>query len=118
MKTNNFKTLRAYNINWLKNASAKDTGAQQMVIDSKDENNIVIKSFTNKFGHIFSDVEPMAFIEASKFNFNVMEMITDNNHKVYFDIDAKTSTISDRPNYRASVISELNEVFPNADWAI
>ena len=83
MKTNNFKTLRAYNINWLKNASPQDTGAQQMVINSKDENNIAIKSFTNKFGHIFSDVQPSEFIEASKFNFNLMEIITNNTHKVF-----------------------------------
>lgn len=118
MKTNNFKTVRAYNINWLKNATNNDTGAQQMVINSKQDNNIVIKSFTNKFGHIFSDVKPSEFIEASKFNFNLMEIINNNVHKVYFDIDAKTETIKDKTNYRAFCISEIEKIFPASDMAL
>ena len=41
-----FKTLRAYNINWLKNASEK-CGAQNMVINSKPIGNIGAVSYTH-----------------------------------------------------------------------
>ena len=118
MKTNNFKNLRSYNIDWLKNASANKTGAQQMLINSKPDHHMAIQSYTTKNGHIYADVDPKAFILASKYNFNLMEIITDNYHTIYFDIDAKANTITDKAHFRALVISELEKVFPNADWAI
>ena len=47
-----------------------------------------------------------------------MEIITNEKHKLYFDIDAKTSTITDKNNYRASLIEMFNNVFPDSDMAI
>ena len=42
MKTQNFKIITAFGIDWLKNATMNDSGAQQMVIDSCPEQHIVI----------------------------------------------------------------------------
>ena len=40
MKTQNFKVITAYEIDWLKNATMNDSGAQQMVTDSSPEENM------------------------------------------------------------------------------
>jgi hypothetical protein len=114
MKTNNFKHQRAYGIDWLKNATKNDTGAQNMVIASKGDDEIVVKSYTHTYGHMFASITKTQFIEAIKYDFNLMEIITDDYHKVFFDIDAKTSTIKDKSNYRNLVSTEILKVFPSA----
>ena len=115
MKTNNFKHQRAYGIDWLKNATKNDTGAQNMVIASKGDDEIVVKSYTHTYGHMFASITKTQFIEAIKYDFNLMEIITDDYHKVFFDIDAKTSTIKDKSNYRNLVSTEILKVFPNSN---
>ena len=118
MKTQNFKVITAYGVNWLTNATNNDKGAQQMVIESAPENHIIIKSFTNKNGHIYADIQPEIILDVIKYDLNLMEIITNDKHKIYFDIDAKTSDIKDKDNYKESLINMINVIFPDSDMAI
>ena len=66
MKTlQEFKTIRAYNINWLKNASSTG-GAQNMIINSKPDGNIGIAGQHIKHGRIYADVTPSEFLKLTK----------------------------------------------------
>jgi hypothetical protein len=107
-----FKTLTTKNINWLKNASEKG-GAQQIVINSRPENNLVVSSITHE-GRKWADVEPQQLKQLLKKDNGIYEIICQYPFKIYFDIDGK-----DKPNnYYDTITKKINELFTDADIAI
>ena len=114
-----FKIVKGFrNVNWLKNGASK-AGAQNMVIASAPDNNIVITSHTPNHSRLYADIEPEQIIGlASKYDINLCELIRSDKHKVYFDVDAKTSEIENKATYRQDIIDLINSVFPASDIAI
>lgn len=111
-KQTEFKTITTRNINWLKNAS-KNGGAQQIVIDSKPENNLVVSSITSD-GRKWADVEPSQLKQLLKKDNGIYEIISSYPFKIYFDIDGK-----DKPaNYYETISKTINELFTDADIAV
>ena len=110
-----FKTLRAYNINWLKNASEK-CGAQNMVINSKPIGNIGVAGQHPKYGKMYADVLPSEFLKLIKNDIYLCEMISDRHYpyKMYFDIDGDNKP----ENFKETIINKINEIFLDADISI
>jgi hypothetical protein len=110
-----FKTLRAYNINWLKNAS-ENGGAQNMVINSMPKGNIGIVAQHVKYGRIYADATPTEFLKLIKNDINICELISDRHfpYKIYFDIEGDNKPA----NFKDTVINKINELFKDADIAI
>ena len=119
MKTNNYKIINYHGIDWLKNATRDDTGAPNMVVASSPSEHIIITSFQPRYhGYIYSDINPLKLLDLINYDFNLMELIHTNKHKVYFDVDALTTDIQCKSTYRDLIINSLTAIFPNADIAV
>ena len=110
-----FKTLRAYNIDWLKNAS-ESGGAQNMVINSKPKGNIGIAGQHHHHGRIYADATPAEFLKLIKNDINLCELISDRHYpyKMYFDIDGDNKPA----DFKETIINKINELFSDSDIAI
>lgn len=117
-KQTEYKTVRAHNIEWLKNASGNG-GAQQIVIDSKPLNNLVIASITEPIKEggenqrKWADVEPEKLKELLKKDKGIYEIIDTYPFKIYFDIDGENKPAG----YYDNIINIINKLFINADIA-
>jgi len=115
-KQTEFKTLTTQNINWLKNAS-ENGGAQQIVINSRPDKNLVVCSITkegDKEARKWADIEPHQLKQLLKKDSGIYEIICSYPFKIYFDIDGK-----DKPaNYYDTITKKINELFTDADIAI
>ena len=101
---------------WLKNGKDK-TGAQNMVILSKPDDNIAVSSNNKYHNRIYTDVTPSELLKLCKFDIGLCEIIIHYKYKIYFDIDAKINNVDtiDTSNYLNNIISEINLIFPTSD---
>lgn len=114
----NFTAITAYKVNWLRNKKGKK-GASQMVIDSKNDNNIVVSMFNNIYGRMYADITTDQLKKLIKYNIYLCELITSYPHKVYFDIDnKKPADIKNKGEYMNSFINKINSIFPNSDMSV
>jgi hypothetical protein len=113
----NFKVKKAYGVNWLKNATDKG-GASQMVINSKNNNNLVVALHNQQYGRMWADVTKEELKSLIKYDVYLCELITSYPHKVYFDIDKKPEDITNKNEYMNNIINKINSIFPNSDMAV
>lgn len=108
-----FSKLKAWKIEWTKNASAEN-GAQAYCIGNMKDGEFCILSHTNKNGRMWTNVAPDVLVNLISKNCGVFEVITPSQkRKVYFDIDSEPAK-SDL----AKVKEIIKERFPDAQMAI
>ena len=115
---NDFKIVKSFRgLDWLKNGTNK-AGAQNMVVASAPDGNIILTSNNKWHNRIYTDIEPIKVLDVCKYDINSCELIRSDNHKIYFDVDAKASEIEDKNTYKQSIIDAINLIFPDSDMAI
>jgi len=105
--------MKLHKLNWLKKTS--DESAMHQVIKNKKKSEVVIHSQTKKNGRLWTAVEPETLKNLININGGFYEVITDYQHKVYFDID------KDGPpeeGYLERITEKIEEIFPDGDMAI
>ena len=80
--------VNAWKINWLKNVS-NDGGAMAEVIRYKKPDEIVLKSWTKKYGSMWGSTDIHNMDKLTKSNKGLYEVLTTYPQKKYFDIDKK-----------------------------
>jgi hypothetical protein len=115
-----FKKITSWKVEFLKNAT-ENGGAMTECIKNCKENQIIIHSFTTKFGRMWGCVEPLQLLKLIEKNKGLYEVITKYPHKVYFDIDCNIEEHYQPINeneYLEDIKKVINEYFPNCNFAI
>lgn len=92
---------------------SKVGGAQAQAIKESSKTNVVVCSDTQKNGRLYGFMDETKFINSLDSNKGLYEIITRYPHKVYFDIDDATNTVS-----LEQCKSLILNTFPNASMAI
>lgn len=109
--TKSIKNIKYLGINWLQNK-----GSQELILEEKNESNIIIKSVTYQHSHMWSCITPKSFLKKIiEVNAGFHEVLTTFPFKVYFDIDKKNNTDK---NFREKILNKINSLFPDADMAV
>jgi hypothetical protein len=111
------KTIQYQKLTWWKNDSPG--GAMKEAIANKLPLHIVVKSWTNKYGQIWTHLTPEHCLKLLEKNYGIYEVITSFPHKVYFDIDRHLNgTETDVDIFLDSCLKNIKEFFPIGDWAV
>jgi phage/plasmid-associated DNA primase len=92
-------------------------GSHKYAIDNAPKENILVRIQTTS-GQKWGSMKPNTFLEKIKSNNGIYETLHRFPHKVYFDIDDKSGTVTDFERFTADSLSVLEEYFPNGDPAI
>ena len=84
----NNKNTRPWGLTWLKNVS-NDGGAMAEVIRYMKPDEIVLKSWTKKYGSMWGSTDIHNMDQLTKSNKGLYEVLTTYPQKIYFDIDKK-----------------------------
>ena len=84
------KTVKLWSHTWLKNDS-KECGAMKQAIDEKTDGDIICHSLTHKNGKVWSHIQPQECLNLLSKNYGLYEVITTYHHKLYFEIDIRTT---------------------------
>jgi hypothetical protein len=109
------KLTHSWGINWIKNAT-EEGGAQSYVIKNRKQGEVVIKTWTTKYGQMWSSCTSDKLCNLIKKNCGILEIIADFPHKLYFDIDCKNPVIGEP--ILETIMQQIKSIWKNGDWAI
>ena len=110
--------VNAWKINWLKNVS-NDGGAMAEVIRYEKPDEIVLKSWTKKYGSMWGSTNINNMDKLIKSNKGLYEVLTTYPQKIYFDIDKKDYNDSiNNYDYLKTLKGIIYEYFPDPDMAV
>ena len=110
--------VNAWKINWLKNVS-NDGGAMAEVIRYKKPDEIVLKSWTKKYGSMWGSTNINNMDKLIKSNKGLYEVLTTYPQKIYVDIDKKDYDDSiNNYDYLKTLKGIIYEYFPDPDMAV
>lgn len=107
-------------MNWYKNDD-KNGGAQAVAIKECKENEVSIKSWTQKLGQMWGSLTAEKLLKLLESNYGIYELFTKYPLKMFFDIDKKVEqqiTNEEAELFLEKVKNEITELFPDSDMAI
>ena len=111
-----FAEVKLWKLNWIKNKT-KDGGAQNVVINRKENNHIVLKSLTKKNGSLWSSCAPNELVNLVDTNKGLYEVLHEFPMKVYFDIDKKPFN-DEHGEYLQDCLTTISSYFKDASFAV
>jgi hypothetical protein len=109
------KLTHSWGINWIKNAT-EEGGAQAHVIKNRKQGEVVVKSWTIKYGQMWGSCPSDKVCTLIKKNCGILEIIADFPHKLYFDIDCKNPVVGSP--ILETTMQQIKSIWKNGDWAI
>jgi hypothetical protein len=109
------KLAHSWGINWIKNAT-DEGGAQDYVIKNRKQGEVVVKSWTIKYGQMWGSCPSDKVCTLIKKNCGVLEIIADYPHKLYFDIDCANPVVG--APILETIMQQIKSIWKNGDWAI
>lgn len=110
-----FKLLKAYRHHWLKNISSG--GAQDVIIKNKPLENVIIKSWSNRYKQIWTHTTPEHLAQLLTNDKNIYEVLASYPQKVYFDIDRKN--YNDNEQYFLNdTLDQIKKYFKGCKFSI
>ena len=109
--------VKLFGLYWLQNKRGM-SGAQAVVISQKKQNQIILKSWTKRYGALWTCCSPKQGRELLNSNKGIYEILTNYPQKVYFDIDREDLNDETAEYLNDLLLPTINKYFPNADFAI
>ena len=103
-------SINVWGVTWFKNASAQG-GAQNIAIQYRSDDEVVIHSHTKKNGRMWGCCSPAKLLELIAANHGIFEIMTDFPQKVYFDLDKEGR----HPEYREWAEAQIAQILPGAE---
>lgn len=109
------KLAHSWGINWIKNAT-DEGGAQDYVIKNRKQGEMVVKTWTIKYGQMWGSCPSDKVCTLIKKNCGILEIIADYPHKLYFDIDCANPVVG--APILETIMQQIKSIWKNGDWAI